>query len=601
MTDNLPSGVERSERPRSSAWLWPLLPIAIATFALSALVAYQLHGDNRQAQSFLQRLVIGIYGFAGFVPSFFFFLLMLSWSSIWFLTGKIERPFQRVLRLAGLTLALAIWVNLQPDGAEPSPAAGQLGSWLGSRLVSLLGHFFSVVLVAPLTLGALLLATDFFFYRFFEGMHARLDQFGPQPSEGVEAQVTEHLKGLSQVIAQPAATPSAAASDESAAPTSAVDAMVDEDLDEEPIVLRRMSSFERRQRALAAEGVDPALEGSDAASSTAVPAEASASATEGEPLGAGVVDSEESPRTADDHELSTVVAVDRIAPGDVQDVGDDLAIAAAVSAEPVSNAQSVRRGRLAPIVAGEDASEEEPADRDSDTEWAPPAAPASPIEASERDVVAPAGMEASVDSDVTPEPEAPADESLRAEPIAELAPADEVATAADAIPASAAASELGDVQEPLVAASPEADEDHDYFATVADEPPEVEPIIELESPRAASAAAAVVPAMADATPTADVEAVEEALAESAAMTGEPVIPIPRPPEGVRQQRLFVGVVDDSLVRDAIEIVTATRRASATHLQRKLRVDYEQAIELLQVLAHRGLIELAEGESQGRVR
>jgi DNA segregation ATPase FtsK/SpoIIIE-like protein len=155
-------------------------------------------------------------------------------------------------------------------------------------------------------------------------------------------------------------------------------------------------------------------------------------------------------------------------------------------------------------------------------------------------------------------------------------------------------------EEPALAYDEPSDDGDEagYFAVSSDEPPEVEPVVEvahavpdseLRSQNESEVAAA------------DVEAVEEAVAETAAMATEPVIAIPRPPEGVRQQRLFVGVVDDSLVRDAIDVVTQSRRASATHLQRKLRVDYEQALELLQVLAHRGVIELVEGESQGRVR
>jgi hypothetical protein len=194
---------------------------------------------------------------------------------------------------------------------------------------------------------------------------------------------------------------------------------------------------------------------------------------------------------------------------------------------------------------------------------------------------------------------------VRAEPPAELAPADEDVHAGDALPGPSVTSLAGVAEAASDSGPSAAEDDGDYFAAVADEPPEVEPIIELEARPTVQQSPvempAVVPAAADVIPAADVETVEEALAEASALAQEPVIPIPRPPEGVRQQRLFVGVVDDSLVRDAIEIVTSSRRASATHLQRKLRVDYGQAIELLQVLAHRGLIDLVEGESQGRVR
>jgi DNA segregation ATPase FtsK/SpoIIIE-like protein len=86
-----------------------------------------------------------------------------------------------------------------------------------------------------------------------------------------------------------------------------------------------------------------------------------------------------------------------------------------------------------------------------------------------------------------------------------------------------------------------------------------------------------------------------------AADAEPVVAIPRPAEGVRQQRLFVTTVDEGLVREAVELVTSTRRASVALLQRKLQIDFEQAMEVLAVLARRGVIDLAAGETQGRVR
>ena len=113
------------------------------------------------------------YEFVGFAPSFLFFLLVLSWSSIWLVTGKLERPGSILLRLCGLTLALAIWVNLRAEPGEVLPHAGALGAWIGGRMVSVLGYFLSVVIVAPVTFAALLLATDYFFIRYFESLGQR--------------------------------------------------------------------------------------------------------------------------------------------------------------------------------------------------------------------------------------------------------------------------------------------------------------------------------------------------------------------------------------------------------------------------------------------
>ena len=86
---------------------------------------------------------------------------------------------------------------------------------------------------------------------------------------------------------------------------------------------------------------------------------------------------------------------------------------------------------------------------------------------------------------------------------------------------------------------------------------------------------------------------------------EPVRPTPpidtaareqMPPTGSRrQQKLFGGGVDEDLIEEARDVMRSGRRLTAALLQRKLRIDYELAHELLQVLAQRGLI-AADDES-----
>src|SRR5262245_51464678 len=196
----------QSGKARAAAWLPPLVPFAIATFALSALVSYHLRADGApESRTLLQWGIIGIYQFVGFVPSFLFFLLVLSWSSIWFFTGKLERPGALLLRLLGLTLALAIWVNLRADAGEALPHSGALGAWIGGRMVGALGTVLSTLLVAPLTLVSLLLATDYFFISYFEGLGssraAATD--GARTEFGVEQEVTEEFKSLSRTFAPP--------------------------------------------------------------------------------------------------------------------------------------------------------------------------------------------------------------------------------------------------------------------------------------------------------------------------------------------------------------------------------------------------------------
>ena len=141
-----------------------------------------------------------------------------------------------------------------------------------------------------------------------------------------------------------------------------------------------------------------------------------------------------------------------------------------------------------------------------------------------------------------------------------------------------------------------------------------------ESVAAASAAADVVAPHAERTEAAEqVEAAEQIaaaeqvesnpdavvdggdeLAESSAIE-EPLMSIPRPAEQPRQMSLFGASMDESLLREALEICESARRASATLLQRKLRIDYAQACVVLAQLAQRGMVELEEDGTQARIR
>lgn len=146
-------------------------------------------------------------------------------------------------------------------------------------------------------------------------------------------------------------------------------------------------------------------------------------------------------------------------------------------------------------------------------------------------------------------------------------------------------------------------------------------------PAPAAAAEAIEPAEVYETP----EAIEDAETDSLApgydvSADEPWVAIPRPepappaavvaeappagpdsePEAQaesrgKQQHLFGGGgVDDGLVQDAIDVVVGSRRASAAFLQRKLRIDYALAIELLAELAARGVVAIEGDATQGRV-
>lgn len=184
---------EQHRTPRTAAeWLWPLLPIGLAMFCGSALVYYHLFHDEVGVTSVLQRAIAALYATVGFAPALLLCLLVLTWSSIWFVTGAIERPAGRVLKLLAMTVMLSVFMNLGDGGVATAFHKGALGAWLAERLVAAFGYYPSLVLVWLVTFGALLLATDFFFSEGFE----RLRTPQASPDTGVEAAVTDHLKGL---------------------------------------------------------------------------------------------------------------------------------------------------------------------------------------------------------------------------------------------------------------------------------------------------------------------------------------------------------------------------------------------------------------------
>ena len=153
--------------PHPLAWATPLLPVAASVFGLSALLYCKVQGlAGQPASGLMQNLVLGVYEGLGFVPAFMLCILVLSWSSIWFITGTLDQPWGRLLRVTLAALALALLVNLGGN----NPDGGLLGDVLARRLESVLGPVLSSLLVIVAAVAAVLLATDFFFYRYFESL-----------------------------------------------------------------------------------------------------------------------------------------------------------------------------------------------------------------------------------------------------------------------------------------------------------------------------------------------------------------------------------------------------------------------------------------------
>src|SRR5262245_27157472 len=193
MTVNTLGTHEQDRSSRTAAeWLWPLLPIGVSVFFLSSLIYYHVRHDAIEVRSVLQVAVASVYRVAGFAPAVLCFLLALTWSSIWFATGQLERPVSRVLRLLAMTLMLGVFLNVGDGGISWAPHKGELGAWFAGHLLAAFGYLPSLVLVWAVTFASLLLATDFFFSESFERLRHR-------PADaGVEVAVTDHLRGLGQ-------------------------------------------------------------------------------------------------------------------------------------------------------------------------------------------------------------------------------------------------------------------------------------------------------------------------------------------------------------------------------------------------------------------
>ena len=63
---------------------------------------------------------------------------------------------------------------------------------------------------------------------------------------------------------------------------------------------------------------------------------------------------------------------------------------------------------------------------------------------------------------------------------------------------------------------------------------------------------------------------------------------------VEESSIATGTPDDSLYKEALEVVVMAKKASASLLQRRLRVGYARAARLLDLLEEKGIIAPQEG-------
>jgi hypothetical protein len=565
MTVNtLGNPIDRSSRSVAE-WLWPFLLGCVSVFCISALVYYHVRWDVVEPRSALQVVIAAVYRWFGLAPSVLFFLLVGTWSSIWLVAGSLDRLGVRLLRLVAMAVMLGVFLNLGDGGVVPAVHKGEVGAWLAGRLVAVIGYPVSLGIVWITTFAALLLATEFFFSDRFE----QLRSADADPEVGVEAAVTDHLRGLGAATSAPGSNDpeSAAAGGEHEAFGEAADAGWAAPTpaptlrgDAEP---RRVSYFERRLRRTAESETD--ADGY----LDAVPRVGAS--FEEPPVAEPVVDDEVFVRPAD-APGAAASAADEPRDDDAIDLLGPPASDADV-VEPAGSAEAESEVDVASWIGGD-------ADTETDLaahgDWPPTSGEAPP--AAEHGAVEWMASESEAPSD-----RVAAEEPTAAESAAEVFAADEEGAPV----ADASAHEQRTEAEPVAAAAdPSAD----------DEPAAEEPSAE------------------------DVRAEELAAEELAA---EAPVPIPRPelpvaprvptppavardaehehPSGSRQQRLFGGRIDDALVQEAIDTVVGARRASASLLQRKLRVDYELACDLLAELDARGVVTLDGDRAHGRLR
>ena len=131
-------------------WLWPFCSGGVALFCISSLLYFHFNRREIAVESFLQEAIAGIYNILGLAPSVVFFLMVLAWSSIWLVTGILERPLQRLVRLLVMALMVGVFLNLGSAGDPSVTHTGSLGGWIAGRLVIGIGYVFSIVLVGPI-------------------------------------------------------------------------------------------------------------------------------------------------------------------------------------------------------------------------------------------------------------------------------------------------------------------------------------------------------------------------------------------------------------------------------------------------------------------
>ncbi len=591
MTDNQPGGPAGSNQaePNETGRLQRgalLIPFCIAVFSLSALFYFHFYQHTIAVESWLQTIYAAIYRTFGFAPAVMFFLLLLIWTSIWFFTGRVERPLNRVIRLVAVLVMLGVFMNVG-EQVDARPHLGELGAFFAARLVAAFGYYPSMLLASVTTLGALLLATDFLFSETFERLYARSmyrGAGGAKPAsakaaadEGVEPEVTDHLKGLaSATMGSPAPATEAAPLRPGAAGGSGRKVRASDAAARDTISLHDdPAPAPAPERAVARDAAD--LSSDELAE---LVGERQSAPSEPAPVeSAGASKAEPELADAEAYEFSEASDVPEVEPA-VEDPVPD------VVAEPRrARRRSYFERRYEEVRRSDARGAEAEAEAETEAETAE-SADATTSDAAE-------GAEPQEWLPVAPDSQEIDNPESRG--------VDEAPAAAGAIlPAAGYGHDDGSQDDDGVDS-----EDREAAAEDADEPvfaiPRPEPIPDPEPAREPAREPGPEPqpeseAADAAEPAAEIEPAPSRRFRSRRERQREL----DEEDGGRQQSLFGDGLDERLLDEARQVVLETRRASAAFLRRRLRIGYDEACDVLAELSSRGVIELGDDNSQGRV-
>jgi hypothetical protein len=594
-----------------------------ALFVISALVYYRINPEL-EATSFLQHTIVGIYNVFGLAPSVVFFLMVFAWSSIWAVTGILERPLARLGRLLVMALMVAVFLNLRSAGVSSGDHTGAFGSWIAERLVIGIGYVFSLVLVGPAMFASMMLATDWFFSEWFE--RDRKTTNFQEGEEGVEDGVTDHLRRLSGVASRPESGPTPEAGAATAVDVAVGDDGVDhseiaaqlqradafgtssvvedveaEDADGDAEIVptrplsysgRRLQRAERRIRegeAVEAQAVEN-IE-SEAAEAVSVPPPSS---------GAVMVTEEELESLFDEDAVAAPDQADARATDDglAEDgLAEDVEASLAVAEDDEDDVDAESEDELEDeFEEGDELEDDEESEDDDELE--------DDEESEDDDELEDEDEESEDDDELEDDEESEDDDELEDE--LEESEDDEEFEDEDEDEESVDESETEYAEfdgEHEAAEASDVNEDEEVFVT--DDGLESEGAISEEESFVTESAASVEEFVAEDLPSAAepaIAVVDEQIEQEEVVSiprpdEVPAVALPTPPAvrdsaesfSTRQQKLFGSQVDDDLMVEAVELVNSGRRTTATLLQRKLRIDYELAVEVLSELTTRGLV------------